>query len=130
MFGQNIYPFLSLLTLFLTIRHIDCTVFRIKNRVGLRLPTTRVCPAWMAATSSSASAASISVAPRPNVAAKSESDPVSTSWGEPGAGSGGPQGTRVGKHIRALEGTQKRRKITGKARLLLNIALQSSSISK
>ena len=73
----------------------------------------------MAATASSAFAALISVAPGPNGAAERESDPASTSWREPGAGPGGLQGTWVGKHARAQEATQKRRKIAEKARLFI-----------
>jgi len=77
----------------------------------------------MAATASSAFAASISVATRPNGAAKRDSKPASTSWGEPEAGPGGlraPGWANIHKHRR---GRQKRRYIAGKARLLLNIAL-------
>jgi len=63
------FTFRPLLTLFLTIRHIDCTVFPMKNLGGVHLPTTRVCPARMAATASSASAASISVTHGPTATA-------------------------------------------------------------
>jgi hypothetical protein len=55
---------------------MDCTVFPMKNRGGVRLPTTRVCLVRMAAAASSASSASIYVTPSPTVAAKCESLPA------------------------------------------------------
>ncbi len=114
------HPFL---TFFLTIRHIDCTVFPVKNRRSVRLPTTRVSPARMAATASFAFAASISVALGPmgpqNVS-RTQHRHHGESLVQAQAGLRARGWANMHEHRR---GRQKRRKMPKKARLLLNIAL-------